>query len=138
VINGVAKTIHYLDGFTAKRREVWVANLSAVAVASIWTVGASCQVSQPVAVLLGQAKLIIKFLFPPACFFANTTKFSFYGNLHCMDFQNFHYCINEVFLHYLMNNEKWQPTHILFWKSWNGNLIINIAWPQLPFILWIS
>ena len=56
---------------------------------------------------LGQAKLIIRFLFPPAWFFANTTKFSLYGNWHRMDFQifikfsllycNFHYYNNEVF-----------------------------------------
>ena len=72
--------------------------------------------------VLGQAKLIIRFPFPPACFFANATKFSLYGNLHHMDFQiftnfsllycNFHYCNNEFFLHcflkiaVIMNNEK--------------------------------
>ena len=84
--------------------------------------------------MLGQAKLIIRVLFLPACFFANATKFSLYGSLHRMDLQMFHYnhyFNNEVFLHcflkilVIMNNEKWLPAHILFWKPWNRNLIIK-------------
>jgi len=68
---------------------------------------------------LGQAKLIIRFMFLPACFFASTTKFSFYESLHRMYFQifsllyyNFHYCINEVFGR--MNNENDRPPAYYF------------------------
>ena len=73
--------------------------------------------------------------------FANTTKFSLYENLHRMDFQIFtKFSINFIivffalfyqdFSYKCMNNEKWPPARILFWKPWNGNLIINFAWPK--------
>ena len=50
---------------------------------------------------LDKAKLIIRFVFPPARFLQVPKKISLFGNLHHMDFQIltkfFHYCINEAF-----------------------------------------
>ena len=88
--------------------------------------------------------IIIRFPFPPTCFFGNTTKFSLCGNLHRMDFHiftnfsllhwwGFWYCFLKILV--IMNNEKWPPACILFWKPWNGNLIFNFAWPKEPAVL---
>ena len=68
--------------------------------------------------ILGQAKLIIRFPFPPACFLQISQNFHNYGNLHRMDFQiftnfsllrwwGFWYCFLKILV--IMNNEKWPP-----------------------------
>ena len=85
--------------------------------------------------LLGQTKLIIRFPFPPACFLQIPQNFHYnYGNLHRMDFQTltkFSLLYWWGFLSYflkilvIMNNEKWPPSRILFWKPWNWNLANN-------------
>ena len=65
---------------------------------------------------LGQAKLIIRFLFPPTCFFASTTKFSLaiwqfaphgFSNIHKFfigALMRFLSCFLKILV--IMNNEK--------------------------------
>jgi len=49
-------------------------------------------------------------------------------------FQQFHYCkMRLIFVFFkilaIMNDEKWPPARMIFWKSWNRKLAINFAWP---------
>ena len=69
------------------------------------------QVSLPKSICayaLGQAKLIIRFPFPPACFLQVPQNFHYMAICTTWIFkysQNFHYCIDEVFSQDFSHNE---------------------------------
>jgi len=70
-------------------------------------------------------KIFIIWKFAPHGF-SNICKFFFI--IFIIALMRFLHCFLKILV--IMNNDKWPPARILFWKPWNGNPIINFAWPN--------